>query len=108
MLPSGSIVDNPEAFDVYRDIQRVAVETHRDVEFEPCGNGDAIAGAAAKLTAPVAGSMPQPVGCGAAFRAIITLPATGMVMALVQNCAPEAYRFTSWNVVVTPSPVPMT
>ena len=35
------------------------------------------------------------------------MPATGLVIARDQLCPPEAYRFVSWKMVVTPSPVPI-
>ena len=47
------------------------------------------AGAVAKVMRPVAGETDQPEGCGTPFRAMVTVPATGLVIARVQDCAPE-------------------
>src|SRR5690606_22650561 len=47
-------------------------------------------GAEAKVTTPAVSSTDQPEACGAPPSAIVTLPATGLVMVRVQACAPEA------------------
>ena len=47
-------------------------------------------GAVSKLTRPVLWSTDQPPVCGTPYRAIWTVPATGLVIARVQSCPPEA------------------
>jgi hypothetical protein len=41
------------------------------------------------VTTPVAVSTDQPEGCSTPLMAMRTLPATGLAMARVQDCAPE-------------------
>ena len=47
-------------------------------------------GAVLKVTTPVAVSTDQPEGCSTPPRAMRTVPVTGLAMARVQDCAPEA------------------
>ncbi|CAM4380450.1 hypothetical protein PARU111607_16190 [Palleronia rufa] len=47
-------------------------------------------GAAPKLTTPVVVSTVQPEGCSTPPSAMRTVPVTGLAMARVQECAPEA------------------
>jgi len=56
---------------------------------------------------PFVTSTVHPAACSVPPAAMRTDPTIGLVMARVQNCAPDMYRFASWKVVVTPSPVPM-
>ena len=46
-------------------------------------------GAAPKVTTPVVVSTDQPEGCSTPPSAMRTLPATGLAMVRVQDCAPE-------------------
>ena len=47
------------------------------------------AGAVVKVTRPEVVETDQPEAWGAPFRATVTVPTTGFVMARVQDCAPE-------------------
>lgn len=53
------------------------------------------AGAVVKVTKPVVVETDQPEACGVPFRAMVTVPATGLVITRVQDCAPEVYRLVS-------------
>ena len=55
---------------------------------------------------PVVTSTDQPESCSTPASAIRTVPATGLTIRRTQACEPLSYRFTSWNVSVSPSPVP--
>ena len=66
----------------------------------------AVAGTVAACTGPTPSDEASPVGdptTGAG-----TDPGTGLVIVRTHVCAPEVYRFTSWNSVSLPSPVPIT
>lgn len=47
------------------------------------------AGAVVKVMRPVVMETDQPEACGVPFRAMATVPATGLVMVRDQDCAPE-------------------